>query len=117
MKYVAILLFQSLLTLATGLIRSNSFILSENIQRLLTFPRKFVSTLIISSAIVSSSSAGHASTLSIVEDQVINLFQDASPSVVYINTYQDLYQQKTKLPEKLLFLLHLLKVNASLELQ
>ena len=67
--------------------------LKKHIQRLLTSSRIFISTIIISSTIAYSPSIGYASTLSTVEDQVINLFQEASPSVVYINTYQDLYQQ------------------------
>ncbi len=93
LRRVVILLFQLLLALAVGLKWSSSFQLTKHIQRLLTPPRVFLSTLIISSSVIASSSVGYASTLSTVEDQVINLFQEASPSVVYINTYQDLYQQ------------------------
>ena len=92
-RRVIILLFQLLLALAVGLKWSSSFQLTKHIQRLLTPPRVFISTLIISSSVIVSSSVGYASTLSTVEDQVINLFQEASPSVVYINTYQDLKQQ------------------------
>ena len=85
-----ILLF---LILAIGLKWTISFRLNKNIQRLLTPSCVFISTIIISSTIASSPSIGYASTLSTVEEQVINLFQEASPSVVYINTYQDLYQR------------------------
>ncbi len=88
-----ILLFLILANVSIGVKWTNSIHLNKHIQRLLTTPRIFISTIIISSTIASSPSIGCASTLSTVEDQVINLFQEASPSVVYINTYQDLYQQ------------------------